>query len=159
MRGAALAIALELPAVFPSALDAVIPALAVELESEDVARRFAAVGFLALAPDGLFPVGGYPGNDEEGKMLQDKLNPAQLQTDMLNSANFLKNHALSSGKFGFGSLPDFKAPTAEEARATPGYQFTQQQGEQGILRGAASSRSSRKCSASASRSAASSAVV
>lgn len=44
---------------------------------------------------------------------------------------------LSSGKFGFGSLPDFKAPTAEEARATPGYQFTQQQGEQGITRGAA----------------------
>jgi carboxymethylenebutenolidase len=30
---------------------------------EDVARRAAVEGFLALAPDGLFPVGGYPGND------------------------------------------------------------------------------------------------
>jgi carboxymethylenebutenolidase len=67
---------------------------------EDVARRLAAAGFLALAPDGLYPVGGYPGNDEEGKLLQDKLNPAQLQTDMLNSAVFLKNHALSNGKLG-----------------------------------------------------------
>ncbi|ALK92558.1 dienelactone hydrolase family protein [Limnohabitans sp. 103DPR2] len=67
---------------------------------EDVARRLAAAGFLALAPDGLYPVGGYPGNDEEGKLLQDKLNPSKLQTDMLNSAIFLKNHALSNGKLG-----------------------------------------------------------
>lgn len=67
---------------------------------EDVARRLAAAGFLALAPDGLYPVGGYPGNDEEGKLLQDKLNPSQLQTDMLNSAIFLKNHALSNAKLG-----------------------------------------------------------
>ena len=67
---------------------------------EDVARRLAAAGFLALAPDGLYPVGGYPGNDEEGKLLQDKLKPVQLQGDMLNSAIFLKNHALSNGKLG-----------------------------------------------------------
>ena len=40
---------------------------------EDVARRFAAEGFLALAPDGLFPVGGYPGNDDDGRELQAKL--------------------------------------------------------------------------------------
>ena len=37
---------------------------------EDVARRFAAEGFLALAPDGLYPVGGYPGNDDDGRELQ-----------------------------------------------------------------------------------------
>jgi carboxymethylenebutenolidase len=37
---------------------------------EDVARRAAAEGFLALAPDGLCPVGGYPGNDDEGRALQ-----------------------------------------------------------------------------------------
>ncbi len=67
---------------------------------EDVARRLAAAGFLALAPDGLYPLGGYPGNDEDGKRLQDSLNPAKLQTDMLNGAVFLKNHALSSGKLG-----------------------------------------------------------
>jgi carboxymethylenebutenolidase len=67
---------------------------------EDVARRLATAGFLALAPDGLYPVGGYPGNDDDGKKLQDGLNPAKLQTDMLNSAMFVKNHALSSGKLG-----------------------------------------------------------
>ncbi len=67
---------------------------------EDVARRLAAAGFLALAPDGLYPAGGYPGNDEDGKRLQDGLAPAKLQTDMLNSAVFLKKHALASGKLG-----------------------------------------------------------
>jgi carboxymethylenebutenolidase len=67
---------------------------------EDVARRLATSGFLALAPDGLYPVGGYPGNDDDGKKLQDGLNPAKLQTDMLNSALFVKNHALSTGELG-----------------------------------------------------------
>jgi carboxymethylenebutenolidase len=67
---------------------------------EDVARRFAVEGFLALAPDGLFPAGGYPGNDDDGRDLQAKLDPAKLRTDMLNSARFLKAHPLSSGKLG-----------------------------------------------------------
>lgn len=67
---------------------------------EDVARRFAAEGFLALAPDGLFPVGGYPGNDDDGRTLQRSLNQVELKTDMLNSAKFLKSHELSSGKLG-----------------------------------------------------------
>ena len=67
---------------------------------EDVARRAAVEGFLALAPDGLFPVGGYPGNDDDGRTLQSSLDPAKLRTDMLNSARFLKSHKLSSGKLG-----------------------------------------------------------
>jgi len=67
---------------------------------EDVARRLATAGFLALAPDGLYPVGGYPGNDDDGKKLQDGLDPSKLKTDMLNSALFVKNHALSAGKLG-----------------------------------------------------------
>lgn len=67
---------------------------------EDVARRFAAEGFLALAPDGLSPVGGYPGNDDDGKILQKSLDQAKLKTDFLNSANYLKGHELSSGKLG-----------------------------------------------------------
>ncbi len=67
---------------------------------EDVARRLAAQGFLALAPDGLSPVGGYPGNDEEGKDMQAKLTPAKLLADMRNSALYLKSHALSTGKLG-----------------------------------------------------------
>ena len=67
---------------------------------EDVARRCAVEGFLALAPDGLFPVGGYPGNDDDGRTLQAGLDQGKLRTDMLNSARFLKAHALSSGKLG-----------------------------------------------------------
>ena len=67
---------------------------------EDVARRAATEGFVALAPDGLFPVGGYPGNDDEGRTLQAGLDQAKLRTDMVNSARFLKAHALSTGKLG-----------------------------------------------------------
>src|SRR5919106_6596539 len=65
---------------------------------EDVARRAAVAGFLALAPDGLFPVGGYPGNDDDGRTLQAGLDQAKLRTDMVNSAHFVK--ALSTGKLG-----------------------------------------------------------
>jgi carboxymethylenebutenolidase len=67
---------------------------------EDVARRAAVEGFLALAPDGLFPVGGYPGNDDDGRDLQARLDQGKLRTDMLNSARYLKAHALSSGRLG-----------------------------------------------------------
>src|ERR1700738_4500882 len=67
---------------------------------EDVARRAATEGFLALAPDGLAPVGGYPGNDDDGRTLQASLDQGKLRTDMLNSARFLKGHAQSSGKLG-----------------------------------------------------------
>src|SRR5678815_1397415 len=67
---------------------------------EDVGRRAAVEGFLALAPDGLFPVGGYPGNDDDGRELQAKLDQAKLRTDMANSAKYLKAHALSTGKLG-----------------------------------------------------------
>jgi carboxymethylenebutenolidase len=67
---------------------------------EDVARRAALEGFLALAPDGLFPVGGYPGNDDDGRELQAKLDQPKLRIDMLNSAKFIKAHSRSSGKLG-----------------------------------------------------------
>ena len=67
---------------------------------EDVARRAAVEGFVALAPDGLFPAGGYPGNDDDGRSLQAGLDQGKLRTDMLNSARFLKSHKLSSGKLG-----------------------------------------------------------
>jgi carboxymethylenebutenolidase len=67
---------------------------------EDVARRASTEGFLALAPDGLAPVGGYPGNDDDGRSLQSGLDQGKLRTDMLNSARYLKAHALSTGKLG-----------------------------------------------------------
>jgi carboxymethylenebutenolidase len=67
---------------------------------EDVARRAAVEGFLALAPDGLSPIGGYPGNDDDGRAMQKSLDQAKLQQDMLNSARYLKSLALSNGKLG-----------------------------------------------------------
>ena len=67
---------------------------------EDVARRLATEGFLALAPDGLSPVGGYPGNDDDGKVLQRGLDQSKLKQDMLNSAVYLQGHELSTGKLG-----------------------------------------------------------
>lgn len=67
---------------------------------EDVARRAATEGFVALAPDGLYPIGGYPGNDDDGKVMQRSLDKGKLRKDLLNSANFLKSHQLSSGKIG-----------------------------------------------------------
>jgi carboxymethylenebutenolidase len=67
---------------------------------EDVARRAAVEGFLAFAPDGLWPVGGYPGNDDDGRQLQASLDPAKLRADLLNGARFVKTHKLSSGKLG-----------------------------------------------------------
>ena len=59
---------------------------------EDVARR--------AAVDGLSPIGGYPGNDDDGKVMQKSLDKDKLFTDMLNSARFLKGHKLSNGKLG-----------------------------------------------------------
>ena len=67
---------------------------------EDVARRVAVAGFLALAPDGLSPIGGYPGNDDDGRSLQRSLDRDKLRQDMVNSARYLKAHKLSNGKLG-----------------------------------------------------------
>src|SRR5438876_7672244 len=84
---------------------------------EDVARRVATEGFVALAPDGLFPVGGYPGNDDDGRTLQAGLDQAKLRTDMVNSAKYLKAHKLSTRKLGVtgfcwgGSTGNFLAVT------------------------------------------------
>lgn len=67
---------------------------------EDVARRAAVEGFLAFAPDGLSPIGGYPGNDDDGKVMQRSLDGDKLFTDLMNGAKFLKAHPLSNGKLG-----------------------------------------------------------
>jgi carboxymethylenebutenolidase len=96
---------------------------------EDVARRAAAEGFLALAPDGLFPLGGYPGNDDDGRAMQARLEQPKLRIDMANSAKFLKAHALSNGKLGVtgfcwgGGTTNFLAATmgAEVQAAVPFY--------------------------------------
>ncbi len=67
---------------------------------EDVARRLATQGFLALAPDALTPLGGYPGNDDEGRALQSRRNPDEMTEDFIAAAEFLKVHPKSNGKVG-----------------------------------------------------------
>lgn len=67
---------------------------------EDVARRLATEGFLALAPDALSPLGGYPGNDDDGRTMQSQLDAGKIHIDMLNGAKFVKAHELSNGKLG-----------------------------------------------------------
>ncbi len=67
---------------------------------KDVARRVAKAGFLGLAPDGLTSVGGYPGNDEEGRELQRTVDPEKLMNDFFAGAEYLLNADNSTGKVG-----------------------------------------------------------
>ena len=66
---------------------------------EDVTRRLGIAGFLAFAPDALTPLGGYPGNDDEGR-LQQKRDPEQMTQDFIAAAELLRKHAHSTGKVG-----------------------------------------------------------
>ncbi|HQU72833.1 MAG TPA: dienelactone hydrolase family protein [Calditrichia bacterium] len=67
---------------------------------KDVARRLAKAGFVAFAPDALHPLGGYPGNDDEGRSLQRSMDRAKIEQDFIAAAGFLKSHELSNGKLG-----------------------------------------------------------
>lgn len=67
---------------------------------EDVARRVAKAGFVALAPDGLSSVGGYPGNDDKGRELQQTIDPEKLMNDFFAAVEWLMDHQLTTGKVG-----------------------------------------------------------
>ena len=67
---------------------------------EDVARRVAKAGFVALAPDGLTSVGGYPGNDEKGRELQKQVDPEKLMNDFFAAIDFLMASDMSTDKIG-----------------------------------------------------------
>jgi carboxymethylenebutenolidase len=67
---------------------------------EDVARRVAKAGFVALAPDGTSSLGGYPGNDEKGRELQAKVDPTKLMNDFFAAVEFLMQPAQTTGKVG-----------------------------------------------------------
>jgi carboxymethylenebutenolidase len=67
---------------------------------EDVARRLAAKGYLALAPDALFPLGGYPGNDDDGRALQRQRDREEMVADFRAGAEALASHEGSTGKVG-----------------------------------------------------------
>ncbi|WP_417206588.1 YghX family hydrolase [Antarctobacter sp.] len=67
---------------------------------EDVARRVAKAGFIALAPDGLTSVGGYPGNDADGRDLQRTVDGVKLMNDFFAAYEFLAAHDDTTGKIG-----------------------------------------------------------
>ena len=67
---------------------------------EDVARRVALAGFVAFAPDALYPLGGYPGTDDEGRVLQAKLDGKKITEDFVAATQFLHQHAECNGSIG-----------------------------------------------------------
>lgn len=67
---------------------------------EDVARRAASAGFLAIAPNALAPLGGTPANEDEARTLFTKLNAKETEQNFINIFNYLKTRKDSNGKFG-----------------------------------------------------------
>ncbi|URQ99727.1 dienelactone hydrolase family protein [Pseudoalteromonas sp. SCSIO 43095] len=67
---------------------------------KDVARRLAKARFIAFARDALYPLGGYPGNDDEGRAMQRTMDRVKIQNDFVAAAHFLKAHPNSNGKLG-----------------------------------------------------------
>ena len=67
---------------------------------EDVARRAALAGFVALAPDALTPLGGYPGNDDAGRELQSKRDRNEMLEDFIAAYDYLKQDKDVNGKVG-----------------------------------------------------------
>ncbi|WP_292289590.1 YghX family hydrolase [Marivita sp.] len=93
--------------VKPAALEGTAPAVVVIHENrglnpyiEDVARRVAKAGFIALAPDGLSSVGGYPGNDAEGRELQQTVDGEKLMNDFFAAYEFMADHSDTTGNVG-----------------------------------------------------------
>ena len=67
---------------------------------EDVGRRAALAGFISIAPDALTPLGGYPGNDDQGRELQSKRDKNEMLEDFIAAYDYLKNHKNCNGKVG-----------------------------------------------------------
>ena len=67
---------------------------------EDVARRFALANFIAFAPDALFPLGGYPGDEDKARELFSKLEQPKTREDFVAATGFLKSQGQASGKIG-----------------------------------------------------------
>lgn len=67
---------------------------------EDVARRLAVAGFIAFAPDALTPLGGYPGNDDDGRELQRQRDGNEMTEDFIAAVEFLREHPDTTGQVG-----------------------------------------------------------
>lgn len=93
--------------VRPAGAEGELPAVLVIHENrglnpyiEDVARRMGKAGFMAMAPDGLTSVGGYPGSDDEGRELQRTVDGEKLMNDFFAAFEFLRDRDDSTGKVG-----------------------------------------------------------
>jgi carboxymethylenebutenolidase len=91
----------------PSRTDHKLPGVVVIHENrglnpyiEDVARRLAVVGFIAFAPDALTPLGGYPGNDDDGRALQRQRDREEMTEDFVAAVDFLREHPDTAGRVG-----------------------------------------------------------
>lgn len=91
----------------PAGAEGPLPAVLVVHENrglnpyiEDVVRRAAKAGYLALGPDGLTPLGGYPGTDDEGREMQRELDGAKLMEDFFAAFEYLRDHPNSTGRVG-----------------------------------------------------------
>jgi carboxymethylenebutenolidase len=67
---------------------------------EDVGRRAGVAGFISLAPDALTPLGGYPGNDDQGREMQSKRNRDEMLEDFIAAYDYLKSHPECDGNIG-----------------------------------------------------------
>ena len=67
---------------------------------EDVAKRCALAGFIAIAPDALSPLGGYPGNDDAGREMQSKLDKNKMLEDFISADGYLKTLKDCNGRIG-----------------------------------------------------------
>jgi carboxymethylenebutenolidase len=95
---------------------------------EDVARRTALAGYLALAPDGLTSVGGYPGTDDEGRALQRTLDRDKLLEDFVAAVKYLQSRPDCTGQvgcvgfcYGGGVCNDLAVQIPDLAAAVPFY--------------------------------------
>lgn len=95
---------------------------------EDIARRLAVDGFIAFAPDALFPLGGYPGDEDKARELFQKLDQAKSREDFIASAAALKKLPQGNGKVGVvgfcygGGISNFLATKiADLGAAVPFY--------------------------------------
>jgi len=95
---------------------------------EDIARRLAVDNFIAFAPDALFPLGGYPGDEDKARELFAKLDQAKTREDFLAAENFLKHLPEGNGKVGVvgfcygGGIANFLATKVPDlAAAVPFY--------------------------------------
>ena len=93
--------------VAPAGVEGKVPGVVVLHENrglnpyiEDVARRVAVAGFLAFAPDALAPLGGYPGTDDEGRLMQRQVDRDKMMADFIAAARFVHSHPKCTGKVG-----------------------------------------------------------